>query len=131
RLKHENVVEFIEYSVATDFETMSLLAPHLANGNLMDYVRQEFDTNRRLGLARDVTNGLQYLHSREPPIVHGNLHPFNVLVSETGKAVLDDYGLEALDIHHLSATNRIVSVRWSSPEVNLGDPAIIQSDMWS
>lgn len=42
--------------------------------------------------------------------------------------MLDDYDWEAIEP---SGTNPRASVRWSSREVNLGDSAVIQSDMWS
>ncbi|KIO15650.1 hypothetical protein M407DRAFT_34769 [Tulasnella calospora MUT 4182] len=75
-------------------------------------------------------NGLQYLHDREPPVVQGNITPFNVLITETGQAVLSDVGLAAIDWHPIATSPR-ASVRWSSPEVNLGDSAAVQSDIWS
>lgn len=54
-----------------------------------------------------------------------------MLVSDTGKAVLDDYFLEVIATQHPPAAVRSPSVRWSSREVNLGESAVIQSDIWS
>ncbi|KAG8901358.1 hypothetical protein FRC01_009872, partial [Tulasnella sp. 417] len=122
-LKHKNIVEIIGYSVAIGLETVSLVTQHMASGNLTDYVRNELDMNRRLELVRDIVDGLQYLHSRDPPVIHGNLTPFNVLVSDSGRAVLDDYVLDVINGHYPSATVRESSARWSSPEVNLGNSA--------
>ncbi|KAG8915227.1 hypothetical protein FRC01_003740, partial [Tulasnella sp. 417] len=122
-LKHENIVEIIGYSVAIGLETVSLITQHMASGNLTDYVHKELDMNRRLELVRDVADGLQYLHNRDPPFIHGNLTPFNVLVSDSGRAVLDDYVLDVINGQYPSATVRESSARWSSPEVNLGNSA--------
>lgn len=52
-----------------------------------------------------------------------------MLINEAGKAVLEDVGWAAIDWHPIASPT--ASVRWSSPEVNLGDSAVIQSDIWS
>ncbi|KAG8898475.1 hypothetical protein FRC01_010897, partial [Tulasnella sp. 417] len=130
-LKHENVLEVIGYSTTAGFAAVSVVTRHMANGNLMAYARTSVDMNSKYVLARDFTTGLQYLHDREPPVVHGNLTPFNVLISETGTAVLGDYGLETLEGYRTSTGGLRPSVRWSSPEVNIGSSAVVQSDIWS
>ncbi|KAG8909379.1 hypothetical protein FRC01_006979 [Tulasnella sp. 417] len=129
-LKHENILEFTGYSATDYFNTVSLIAPHMVNGNLADYMQKEIDMNGKIELARCSMNGLQYLHSREPPIVHGKITPSNVLIDGTGKAVLSDVGLAAIEFYSIAITPRD-SVRWCSPEVNLGDSAVVQSDIWS
>ncbi|KAG8928124.1 hypothetical protein FRC01_006420 [Tulasnella sp. 417] len=37
--------------------------------------------------------GLQHLHSRDPPVVHGNICPENVLINDFKAAVLSDFDL--------------------------------------
>lgn len=76
------------YSARDYFETVSLVTPNMVNGNLANYMHTVVDMNGKLELARDTMNCLQYLHNREPPLVYGNITPFNVLINETGKAVL-------------------------------------------
>ncbi|KAG8918257.1 hypothetical protein FRC01_001958, partial [Tulasnella sp. 417] len=105
-LQHENIVELIGCSVPIGLDTMSLVTHQMASGNLVDYVHKELDMNRRFEL-------------------------FNVLVTDSGKAVLDDYVLDVINGQYPSARSRRSSVRWSSPEVNLGNSALIQSDTWS
>ncbi|KAG9049065.1 hypothetical protein FS837_011338 [Tulasnella sp. UAMH 9824] len=130
-LKHENILDVIGYSAANGFQTVSLVTRHMASGNLMSYVGKEVDISSKYELARDFTDGLQYLHNMEPPVTHGNLTPLNVLINENGKAVLGDYGLEAIEGYRASATSLRASIRWSSPEVNIGTSASVKSDIWS
>lgn len=54
-----------------------------------------------------------------------------MLINETGKAILDDWYWGVIKRYQESTTSPRVSVRWSSPEVNRGDSAVVQSDIWS
>ena len=49
--------------------------------------------NVTLSILSDVCHGLQYLHSREPPIVHQNLTPDNILLCYHFKAKIGDVGI--------------------------------------
>ncbi|KAG9045898.1 hypothetical protein FS837_005456 [Tulasnella sp. UAMH 9824] len=128
-LKHINILEFIGYSVRGYFEAVALVTPRMANGNLVDHMQKDIDMNGKLQLARGAIDGLHYLHAWEPPVVHGNVTPFNVLIDETGTAVLSDVGWTSFDWHPITAPK--ASARWSSPEVNLGESPVVQSDIWS
>ncbi|KAG8911596.1 hypothetical protein FRC00_006201, partial [Tulasnella sp. 408] len=41
---------------------------------------------------KDVMDGLNYLHSSEPPILHGDLKSLNILVNSINHAVITDFG---------------------------------------
>ncbi|KAG8895391.1 hypothetical protein FRC01_012408, partial [Tulasnella sp. 417] len=130
RLGHESIIELVGCSALYDFTTVAVVTARMVNGNLAHYMEKGVEMNGKLELARGIMGGLEYLHSREPPVVHGNIAPSNVLISETGKAVLCDVGWGVIDWHPIPTPPK-ESLRWSSPEVNLGDPAILQSDIWS
>ncbi|KAG8971783.1 hypothetical protein FRB90_010388, partial [Tulasnella sp. 427] len=40
---------------------------------------------------RDIFEGLNYLHTRQPPVCHGNLKPLNILVTSSCHAVISDF----------------------------------------
>ncbi|KAJ1297933.1 hypothetical protein BS78_01G416400 [Paspalum vaginatum] len=49
---------------------------------------------RRLAVARDVAAALRYLHSvAQPPVIHGDVKPSNVLLDGDLRARLSDFGL--------------------------------------
>ncbi|PWZ57486.1 Receptor-like serine/threonine-protein kinase [Zea mays] len=49
---------------------------------------------RRLSVARDVATALHYLHSVvQPPVIHGDVKPSNVLLDADLRARLSDFGL--------------------------------------
>ena len=64
--------------------------------------------NVTLSILSDVCHGLQYLHSREPPIVHQNLTPDNILLCYHFKAKISDVGnVNSADIQELSQAPRM------------------------
>ena len=67
--------------------------------------------NVTLSILNDVCLGLQYLHSREPPIVHRNLTPNNILLCYHFKAKISDIGIvntsHATDTQALSLPSKM------------------------
>jgi len=49
--------------------------------------------SRRMQALLQVAEGLEYLHTSDPPIVHGDLRGDNILISHTGAACIGDFGL--------------------------------------
>ena len=64
--------------------------------------------NVTLSILSDVCHGLQYLHSRETPIVHQNLTPDNILLCYHFKAKISDVGIvDSADMQELSQAPRM------------------------
>ncbi|KAF8311178.1 kinase-like protein, partial [Clavulina sp. PMI_390] len=69
---------------------------------------------------RGVTQGVNYLHSLQPPVIHGDLHPGNVLLDAADKPILCDFGLSRI-IHEVTRTRTLRQaggyVRFLAPEL--------------
>ncbi|KAF8318085.1 kinase-like protein, partial [Clavulina sp. PMI_390] len=71
-----------------------------------------------LGISR----GVEYLHSRNPPVIHGDLHPGNVLLDWDDRAYLCDFGLSRIR-HEVTRTRSMVNsqeggyYRYMAPEL--------------
>ena len=69
------------------------LAPR---GSLADALKSHPQRNDWATLVRwalDIANGLQYLHSLKPPMLHLDLKPHNVLLFDDGTVKLCDFGI--------------------------------------
>ena len=51
---------------------------------------------KKLSILNDVCHGLQYLHSRNPPIIYRNLTPNNILLCSHLRAKISDLGIAKL-----------------------------------
>ncbi|RDB26366.1 Serine/threonine-protein kinase STY8 [Hypsizygus marmoreus] len=123
RLDHANIAKF--YGVSFQFSGRpSLVMRWYDNGTAPSYLESQ-TADCRFGLVKDVARGLAYLHTLEPPIVHGDLKGNNVLVDDEGHGLLSDFGLSkvlALAGPTGNTTTTLAgSVRWQAPEMLFDD----------
>ncbi|KAG8917003.1 hypothetical protein FRC01_002726 [Tulasnella sp. 417] len=144
-LRHPNVLELLGYYLSPNYETAQLISPYLINGNLRDYLwNKPVGITERLGFVRDITAGLDYLHSQSSPIIHGDLRPviltvINIMIDENLNAVLSSFELAlghsgSNDPSGLTTSNGMKGVfRYMSPELIVDDGAkkTLASDIWA
>ncbi|KAG2343532.1 kinase-like protein [Suillus weaverae] len=93
----------------------------MPSGTLYMYLERGIITaSARVKLVMGVADGLKYLHSEG--VVHGDLHPANVLIDGSGRPRLTDFGLATVagDAElQLNATTagRSFNPQWRAPEV--------------
>ena len=71
-------------------------------------------------MFRDICEGLSHAHKNR--VIHGNLRPSNVLITETGKTKVTDFGLKD---HYSSDKNKI---NWYRPA---GEPKSTSLDIFA
>ncbi|KZT54909.1 kinase-like protein [Calocera cornea HHB12733] len=119
QLFHPNVLEFIGVSTGGPYG-VDLVSPWMEHGDISTYLRANPGTPRS-PLLVNVVQGLSYLHSRQPLIVHGDLRPSNILIQSNGQACLANFGIPGLqaagkseDQYQSTATDG--RVLWMAPE---------------
>jgi serine/threonine protein kinase len=103
-VRHRNLVKVITSCSSTDYkgdEFKALVLQFMPNGNLeMSLYPEDLESGssltllERLNIAIDVASAMDYLHNDcDPPIVHCDLKPANVLIDEDMVAHVADFGL--------------------------------------
>ncbi|KIO16491.1 hypothetical protein M407DRAFT_188298 [Tulasnella calospora MUT 4182] len=74
KLSHLNIVGLEGFVEDVSEGIIWLVFPWEANGNLRDFIAsQDWEIPERIWLINDVARGVEYLHSQNPPICHGDL----------------------------------------------------------
>ncbi|KAJ3567476.1 hypothetical protein NP233_g6345 [Leucocoprinus birnbaumii] len=133
-MSHENILPLIGLFTAEHAaRRLCLVSPLMKNGNLRCFLQNHPDTSR-LPLVLDITEGLTYLHLLK--IIHGDLKAQNVLISDTGRALLTDFGLSYVvltsAVHGSSGFMAAGTTRWMAPELFSECTAPSkESDIWA
>ncbi|KAG9044953.1 hypothetical protein FS837_007250 [Tulasnella sp. UAMH 9824] len=92
-LSHPNIIEFLGFVEDMEKGDAWIIVPWENNGNVREFLQSgEWDIPERISLIKDVAIGLDYLHSHDPPICHGDLKSLNILVNSSYRAVITDFG---------------------------------------
>ncbi|KAH7691137.1 Non-specific serine/threonine protein kinase protein [Dioscorea alata] len=138
--KHRNLVKLITSCSSIDFENRDFIAlvyEFMSGGSLEDLIHgaRELSILDRLNIAMDVASAVDYLHNDcQPPVVHCDLKPCNVLLDENMNAKVGDFGLAKLmvDQEPSSSTNWIKgSIGYIPPEYGYGGRASTRGDVYS
>ncbi len=131
-LNHPNIAKLIDGGMTPDGEPF--LVMQYVEGLPLD----QYCDGKALGLAErlelflKVANAVDYAHRNL--VVHRDLKPSNILVTEAGEPILLDFGTAKLlagPANYASATMRLLTPRYSSPEMRSGDAVTTSTDIYS
>eukprot|EP00268_Persea_americana_P051100 TRINITY_DN5620_c0_g1_i10.p1 TRINITY_DN5620_c0_g1~~TRINITY_DN5620_c0_g1_i10.p1 ORF type:complete len:342 (+),score=54.74 TRINITY_DN5620_c0_g1_i10:2458-3483(+) len=133
RLRHPNVLLFMGAVYSPD--RLAIVTEFLPRGSLFGTLHrnnQTLDLRRRLRMALDVARGMNYLHCRNPPIIHRDLKSSNLLVDKNWTVKVGDFGLSRLKSStFLTAKSGRGTPQWMAPEVLRNEPSNEKSDVFS
>ncbi|KAF8305017.1 kinase-like protein [Clavulina sp. PMI_390] len=122
RLHHPNIIPFRGiFHEDVNFPPMMIL-PFMQRGSLeklLDGSPLQPDAFKPMLLR--ISKGVDYLHSQRPSIIHGDLHPGNVLIDDEGNPLLCDFGLSRIQ-HEVTRTLTLQQeagmLRFLAPELS-------------
>lgn len=117
-LKHPNVVSF--YGACSEsVGTLAFISEDCSNGTLHEILHSANQSKKTIPneklwtFAHDIIQGILYLHSRTPSVIHGNLNSNNILIDSNDGAKLSNFGISILE---KTAPLESSAEAWMSPE---------------
>ncbi|KAJ7978999.1 Kinase family protein [Quillaja saponaria] len=138
KIDHRNLVKLLGY-VNKGNERL-IITEYVPNGTLREHLDGQrgriLDFNQRLEIAIDIAHGLTYLHLyAEKPIIHRDVKSSNILLTESMRAKVADFGFARLgtldsDQTHIS-TKVKGTVGYLDPEYMKTYQLTTKSDVYS
>ncbi|EQC29980.1 TKL/DRK protein kinase [Saprolegnia diclina VS20] len=132
-LRHPNIVQFIGASW-NSYSNICFVTEFLDRGDLYSVLKNpriQLSWHHPLwGMTIDISRGMAYLHSMDPPIIHRDLKSMNILVSSSFGAKISDFGLsreKAMD-DTMSVTGTPL---WLPPEMIRAERYSEKADVYS
>ncbi len=112
-----------------------LIMPFCPEGSVSSRIGQMSEKELWI-FVRDVASGLAYLHGHNPPIIHQDIKPDNILISRNGDYLITDFGISRQVRNTLRRSARSANVAgapaYMGPERFSGNPMPVKaSDIWS
>lgn len=131
KLSHPNIVKVHDYGEHEG--SPYLVMEYMPGGTLGKILGKPIPWQTALRLLLPVARGVEYAHKHG--IVHRDIKPGNILITENGDPMLSDFGIaklfEADQTTHLTGTGMAVGTpEYMAPEQWDGKPSL-QSDLYS
>lgn len=105
---HKNLLKPLYYD---SFDRKPFLVlPFCKEGSIMKNVGK-FTENDAWRLLRDAASGLAWLHGMNPPVIHQDIKPDNIMIGENGDFMITDFGVST---HVKSTLRKSMSAAFSS-----------------
>uniref|UniRef100_A0A803MFX3 non-specific serine/threonine protein kinase n=1 Tax=Chenopodium quinoa TaxID=63459 RepID=A0A803MFX3_CHEQI len=119
-LKHKNIIKFYNSWVDTKNEHINFITEIFTSGTLRQYRQKHkrVDLRALKKWSIQILEGLQYLHSHDPPIIHRDLKCDNIFVNgNSGELKIGDLGLAAI-LHHANGAHSVIGTpEFMAPEL--------------
>ncbi|KLO16659.1 kinase-like protein [Schizopora paradoxa] len=107
--RHKNVLPLLGIIRNFGKYHIALVTPWMVNGTVIEYLRKNPGADR-LKIITDFVRGLAYLHTLNPPYVHGILTESVLLVDEHGNGILAGFASTMFE------SSIISKIRYQAPE---------------
>ncbi|CAI9754649.1 unnamed protein product [Fraxinus pennsylvanica] len=119
-LKHKNIIKFYNSWIDDKNEHINFITEIFTSGTLRQYRKKHKHVELRAlkKWSRQILEGLLYLHSHDPPVIHRDLKCDNIFVNgNQGEVKIGDLGLAAILHQARSAHSVIGTPEFMAPEL--------------
>jgi serine/threonine protein kinase len=132
-LRHPNIVTIYELGHEGD---TPFIAMQFLNGESLDKIIDRMPNlplSQKLGFVVHVCRALEYAHRQNPPVIHRDVKPGNVMVAPDGTVVVVDFGIARLGESTVSQSKGLLigTLGYMSPQLFRGATADPRSDIWA
>lgn len=130
QISHPNIVEVFDFKASP--EATYLVLEYVLGKNLTELISKEpFPQEVALSITLEILKGLSFAH--EKGIIHRDIKPDNILISEEGQVKVSDFGLAFIEgAHTLTRQGMVVGTpAYMSPEQAAGKKVDYRSDIFS
>lgn len=134
RLNHKNIVHVTDiFSI----ENQNYIVMEYVKGRSLDEViKKEVGPIRReraINLFKQILEGIAYIHNQPAPIIHRDIKPLNILVTDDDTVKITDFGIaKALDAGGNASTVMKGTPVYMSPEQIINPKSVdIRTDVYS
>eukprot|EP00440_Ansanella_granifera_P066269 gb/GFBE01071879.1/.p1 GENE.gb/GFBE01071879.1/~~gb/GFBE01071879.1/.p1 ORF type:complete len:602 (+),score=126.05 gb/GFBE01071879.1/:1-1806(+) len=129
-LQHEHIVAYLGHDYMD--ECLYMYLEHMPGGTITQALNEfgAFAECLMADYSRQVLEGLEYLHTRDPAVIHRDLKGSNILIGEGSIVKLADFGCSKRTDETLTHTMR-GSIPWMAPEVLAHSRYGRAADLWS
>lgn len=135
-MHHVHIISYLAVQRHPREPVVTVVMPYYLEGDLAGLIRHQqgnFEEHYLLSLLLQMAHALEFLHSRSPCIIHGDIKPENVLLFNSRQQVvlMDlDASLE-MNIHQSHAEVKVGTSAWMAPEALHDMQESPKSDIWS
>ena len=132
---HRNIVRLLGLAWSIDSARISGVYEVCVGGSFSDALgarSRAWTTAQKVGFARQLADGLAFLHEQEPPILHRDLKPENILLDAASGCPtpkIADFGTACQRSSHM--TSDISTPLFSAPEILARMPYDASVDVWA
>lgn len=131
RISHPNIVNM--YDVGQDGEVYYIVMEYIDGKTLNEIIQEQapLSVEKAVDIAIMICDGIHHAH--EKGIIHRDIKPHNILITEHGMVKVADFGIaRAVNTGTITYGNSIVgSVRYISPEQAKGEAVNRTTDIYS
>ena len=130
---HANLIPTTDYSICDGMPY--LVMPFCDNGSVESLIGKLNDEDDVWKLMADVSSGLGYLHSLEPPIIHQDIKPANILIDTNKNYCVTDFGISVKsgveDDRYFENESSGTAIYMPPERYNEGYKPNASSDIWA
>jgi serine/threonine protein kinase len=133
RLVHPNIVQVFDFGFDSGHHQHFIVMEHVTGNSCAELLRDHghLDVAQAIDIVTQACRGLDYAHRNG--VVHRDVKPGNLLVSDTDVVKLADFGIaRAVDQSSITQVGSVLgTAAYLSPEQARGDEAGPQADLYS